>query len=119
MWLVAGLVLGINSAHASDCAVLLRGYENAAKRIALENAGLTGDNNVYRAILVATKITNIQLTRQMNLTIMVNDKCPLPESAGLDSDYILDAEKCNLEYLKGNAESAACQINTWNKLKLP
>jgi hypothetical protein len=114
---VVGMMIFASTAHAGpDCQELMRAYEIQGKSMSLESAEVIGDNSVYRAILKEMKINNLNIARQMNLSLMVSQRCPLPETPVVLNEYMMDALKCATEQTKGNYRAPECDFAKWNKI---
>ena len=111
-------LISASSAHAAtDCKALMGAYDQASKLISLEDAQGIGDDSVYRAMLHELKIGNYYKVRELNLTLMQANKCPLPSDPVYPSEYMIDALSCATEQVKGNANSPKCDFNSWKRVK--
>ncbi|MEN2991098.1 hypothetical protein WG926_22490 [Tistrella sp. BH-R2-4] len=114
---LATCVLGSSGAMAANCAQLMEAYENQGKLMSMAQAETAVDNSVYRAINTAMKVNNWQLSRQMNLTLMIQNKCPLPGDPVWLNDYSLNATECQIEMIKGNYKATECDMGKWTRIK--
>lgn len=98
-----------------DCGAFLKVLEHSNKLIALENAQGIGDNSAVRAQLEEAKIANYLHRMELNLALMIQNKCAVPKEPFTSGDYLENALKCSMEQIKGNFKSPECDLDKWTK----
>lgn len=112
--LLAVLITGWNiPLQALECKTFQEAIENSLKLIAVSKAESIGDNSAPRATLRALEIANELTLVTANLTLMSNQRCPLPAEPIRTGKYLLNALKCSTERLKGVADSPLCDFAKW------
>ena len=116
------LVLGLSSATPalaqSPCGSLALSWDQNMKEMALSKADSFGERSVPRAALRQAEIGNQLLKQQMNLTLMIQHKCPLPVDAIDDgSAYLTDALQCSTAMIKGERDSPSYKFENWKSTK--
>lgn len=95
------------------CASLTDAYTEAAKHISLTWAGHFGDNSAPRSTNRWLEINAHMLARQMNLQMLIERKCPLPDLPVRVIEYPQHINECGPELAKGYVHSPACAVSGW------
>ena len=102
------------AAHAADdtCDKLLKGYEYGSKL-----------QSRYSALAIIGRITQASadslqtstvLIRQINLTLMIENKCPVPKEPALLNEYRSDAARCAAAISNNEGVNpTVCSMDTW------
>lgn len=108
------LVLSIESTSlAADCARLLKEFESIGKSISLSKSERSNGTD---EIISQMRISNMLANRQMNLTLMINGKCQLPEGPITNNEYASSARACRAAAIKNlAANQPECDMTKWTK----
>ena len=104
--------------NATLCASLMTAYEEESKSASLSWAEAAGDNSATRATLKQLEINNHLLAKQMNLTLMIQHKCPMPQQPVGVLEYPLPAMKCSTAMLSPRTSDAPlpdCDTSKWSR----
>ena len=111
---LCGAFIASSASADATCDALQKGYDYGSKL-----------QSRYSALAIIGKITearadNLQtsalLIRQLNLTLMIENKCPIPKEAALLNEYRSDAARCAaaIENNEG-VNPTVCSMDTWVK----
>ena len=114
------LLTMISPAMAADCAKFTSELDSLDRQASYLSISTVGDNSVYRAILAEEQISNLNAMRQMDLSLMMAAKCPVPATPISNSRYVLAATKCRTDELSQSGASMpdSCKQENW-KPSLP
>ncbi len=101
--------------YAGVCQDLTKKINHAEKYIALKDNS-SGDT-VHHGTYDASRQISLHSNVQVNLLIMQLNGCKYKAVFDPNS-YALPAAKCRLEIAKGNYESTACKLESWEKAKM-
>ena len=109
-------VAATGTTRASEiCEELSRKFENSAKVVSLAIERGAWDNSVPRLTLHQLQINNQLLLQQMNLNLLIINKCSLPSHPVGLGDYSSDALECQNTRERGKAESPLCKMEQWKR----
>jgi hypothetical protein len=98
-----------------DCESFSKSLDHMNKLIAMQSAEGVADNSAVRKQMQEAIISNYLLRIEINLTLMIQNKCTVPQEPFTPGDYMSNALNCNLETMKGNYKSPSCDLETWTK----
>lgn len=104
----------------SACKGLAAAYDDGLKELS-EQAWTTSARSAPQATQLATEQANTLSLMQMNLTLMVSNRCPMPTRPANTSTYMLPALQCATASL-GNDEAvrkARCDRTKWTPEGFP
>ena len=116
--LVAFALIFSNHAYAQPkdlCSQLMEAYDQSAKSASLSWAQGVGDNSAPRATLRELEISNQLIARQINLTLMIQYKCPLPRTPASSNEYISNAVSCSTALLMNKKSPPECDLKKWKR----
>ena len=98
----------------SSCEAFNSAVELEMKRAAYSSAEGIGDSSAARATMHELKIANSLSLINMNLNLMVQNKCP-PRKNPIDyMIYFFEASACETAIRRGEKDTTACKkINDW------
>lgn len=105
-----GLFLVSAHVHAADCASFETAIDKSLKVIAVADVALTTDDSNLRVATRTTEINNQLLLIQLNLTLMIQNRCPTPLQPISLTRYFVAAAKCAKAASPGAPE---CARKTW------
>ena len=113
---VATLTFVLVSGQASaDCAALRRAYDLESKYVSLSWAEtVPGDDAAQRSAKWNEVIARM-ISRQMNLTLMVQNKCRVPADPVYIAEYAKDALQCRMAESAGDPDSPLCDVSKWTR----
>ena len=100
----------------TTCEALARDWRSAEITLAKNDIEELADNSAPRATMRAIQDNNALQLASIALTLMSNNKCPLPKRAPSEVTYMLPAMECRTEQLKGNYKAAQRDTSTWKPL---
>jgi hypothetical protein len=100
----------------TTCEGLARDWRTAEVTLAKNDVEELADNSAPRATMRAIRDNNALQLASITLTLMSNNKCPLPKRAPSEVTYMLPAMECRTEQLKGNYKAPQCDYSTWKPL---
>lgn len=98
-------------AESEACAKLRNDYEDASKKLALNDARNRHDNSAIRATMRETENSNIISQSRMVFDIMKSNGCKLPDHIPSASFYLVAASFCAL------SPEDSCDISEWKRNK--
>ena len=111
------IVLSSTLACAADqkdkCTKYLDYIDWADRQSAMSNAESLGDDSIYRSMERQLEKNNRLLVSNMYLTLLVQNKCPLPESIDNAGLYLTSAYECKTALIKGERNSKICDLSSW------
>lgn len=110
---LAGLAFANQSYAAPDCAAFTRAFEGGIKSAALDFVETIGETSAVRAANAQASIANDYAVAQMNLTLLIQNKCPLPERPVAIGNFLVDAVNCRTATLKGEKQPHICDQSLW------
>ena len=112
--LVVALAFAALPAFAANdtCTELMQGYTLAAKGASLtyeENIGEDAAHKTTRNVELVAEM----IARQMNLELMIANKCPLPTEKVIIAPYSTEALKCVLARRTRGPNAPECDYDKW------
>ena len=97
----------------SICEGLARDWKSVEYELANNYADGITDDSAPRATMRAVQDQNALLKAQIALSLMRDNKCPLPKRSPSSLTFMLPAMTCKTEKLKGNYKAPQCDSATW------
>jgi hypothetical protein len=110
-----GVIAAVPAQPQVGCGEFQKAIDHSNKLIALTDAEGIGDNSAARAQLQEAQIANYLRRIELNLTLMIQNKCAVPKEPFTTSDYLENALKCSTEQINGNYKSPECDLDKWSK----
>lgn len=110
------LFLASSAMAQNTCTALADAVEWQLKNAAQNRVEGIGDNSAPRAALREAKTANSLALIQLNLQLMVINKCPARTKPLDPNFYFGDAAECSTQLLRGNKDTAACNLKDWKGL---
>lgn len=108
------LLLPLRVSAQSACADFDAAIELSLKRIASSYVeGLT-DNSAPRQALRNSEMANELATININITLQIQNKCPVRKTSINWTKYVGAALGCRASAMKDEKDSPACDINKWD-----
>ena len=101
------------SAAQANCGTLNENYTMLEKLASLEMARSISESSAPRAALAEARRTNLFIQQQMDLTLLIEGKCPLPAQPLGKNQYLTPALKCLAEEAKRNTSAIECDVSLW------
>ena len=108
--------------HAADerCSALMTRYDLAERKAALAATDNVFERNTVRENGYKLEILGTLIERQINLSLMIDAKCPLPQepATALGDAYLESAVECSGDKIvKGDPKSPHCDMSKWVRQK--
>jgi len=111
------LVSGASSASAQSnttaCDQLKSAYELASKEASYDLNEARTANSAMQATQMDLEANNWLLVKQMDLTLIIQNKCAVPSEPVFADEYALPAAKCGLTELSRQQHPPECNMATW------
>jgi len=116
---LAALALAFSApvAAADTCTTLAAAIEHSIKVIALQTVKAGADDSAPRASLYLQQIGNELQMIAIDLSIMRDNRCPMPKEPLSTSQYNGDAAKCHSDSVKWTFPSPppSCDMSKWGR----
>ena len=113
---VAALTSILVSAQASaDCASLRRAYDLESKYVSLAWAETVPGDDAAQRSAKWNEVVARMISRQMNLTLMLQNRCKIPENPVYIGEYAKDALQCRMAESTGDPDSPLCDVSKWTR----